>query len=220
MCCRWDVSEVNEPVLVGLNVPGTPASWEALGFALRGGKFRVGGVTITVGQALTAWSFDHPRSAPDQIASVPTTSFCEAGPGAAVAVHPNRVGKIDHVVVASNDPSATKAELESAGFRAKGERVIGAAQAPKSQCFFWSGELLIELVGPADAGSARQSSAYIWGVTFVVDDFGPLTRIAGALLSDSRAAIQPGRRIITVSAAAQIGLELAFMTPHVRRSLG
>jgi hypothetical protein len=82
--------------------------------------------------------------------------------------------------------------------------------------FFWSGELLIELVGPADEAPEATSLAQLWGVTFVADDFDRLAAVAGDLVSPPRDAVQPGRQIVTIDGSAELGVAVAFITPHVK----
>jgi hypothetical protein len=214
------VPEANSPVLVALNLPGEASRWEALGFLVSSRAFDVGAVALSVGHAGPSWQFDGGDVAVSQIRSIPLARRTDHREAAAASTQPNGAWKVDHVVVASDCPAATRAELEQVGFVARGERVVDVPSGPRSQSFFWSGEVLLELVGPADVEPQGLAAARIWGVTFVVDDFEALMGLSRGLISPPRAAVQPGRQIATVRAAAQIGIELAFMTPHVKQQDG
>jgi len=201
------VPNPGSPVLTRLDLPGATACWEALGFSISSGKLRVGQVVCHLGASETSWGFDRPDVLISDVAAAAVS------PQSALEVptpttHANGAFKVDHIVLASDDPRGTKSQLESFGFVAKGARIVGDPGAESSQTFFWSGELLLELVGPADGAGTEVPRARIWGVTFVV----------GRLVSQQRAAVQSGRKIAIVSKDAGVGLEVAFMSPHIRKS--
>ncbi len=205
------------PVLTRLDLPGTPACWEALGFSVSSGELRIGQVVCRLGASETSWGFDRPDVLISDVAAAavsPQSALEMPTPTA----HANGAFKVDHIVLASDDPRGTKSELESFGFVAKGARIVGDPGAQRSQTFFWSGELLLELVGSANGGGTEVPRARIWGVTFVVDDLDRLAQAAGRLVSQQRAAVQSGRKIAIVSKDAGVGLEVAFMSPHIRKS--
>jgi len=66
------------------------------------------------------------------------------------------------------------------------------------------GELVVEVV---QAGGPPR----FWGLTVVVAD---LDSLAGPLLGSARPAVQPGRRIATVSRDAGLSVALALITPR------
>jgi len=212
------VGAENRPRLTGLLLPGAASSWEKIGFAPRGGAFRLGQVTCAVGAAEPSWAFDQGGDKADALCGIATAESAAVVADGDPARQPNGAFKIDHVVVVSEAPSQTKAALERFGLIGKGARSVGSGDSERSQCFFWSGELLIELVGPAAEKSDASPLARIWGVTFVVDDFAPLLTLAEGLVTGPRDAIQPGRQIATIGLQHELGVELAFMSPHVKRS--
>jgi hypothetical protein len=210
------VPNPGSPVLTRLDLPGAPARWEAFGFSIPSGELRIGQVACRLGASEASWGFDRANVLISDVAAAASPhSAVETPPP---TTHANGAFKVDHIVLASDDPVGTKSQLESFGFVAKGARVGGAAGAQRSQTFFWSGELLLELVGPANGGGNEAPRARIWGITFVVDDLDRLEQTAGELVSSARTAVQPGRKIAIASEDAGIDLKVAFMSPHIRRS--
>ena len=120
----------------------------------------------------------------------------------AVSPHPNGATAIDHVVVFTDDRDRTAAALAAAGgdVRRRGD----PPELPAPMAFVRFGELVVEV---AQAGGP----ARIWGVSVVVPD---LDALAGPLLGAARPAVQPGRRIVTVSRAAGLSLAVALITPR------
>jgi len=217
MCCRCWVPNPQSPVLTRLDLPGAPSRWEELGFSISSDGVEIGQVGCRLGATEAGWGFDSGEVTIPGIPAIATTDGAPAPTSRPAGIHANGAFKIDHVVVASDDPQTTKSQLESFGFVGKGERLFGDAEAQRSQTFFWSGDLLLELVGPARQSIGGASCAQIWGVTFVTPDFVGLERTAGALLGPARPAVQPGRQICIVGAGAGIGLQIAFLTPHLNR---
>jgi len=205
-----------------------PAAWQALGFAVGDdGAFALGGVRVRLvrGRAaveLRIEGLDTDR--PDGLAVVRVRHARRGPPAAAAAAarpeptaasaraarrdpptaspHPNGATAIDHVVVFTDDRDRTAAALAAAGgdVRRRGD----PPELPAPMAFVRFGELVVEV---AQAGGP----ARIWGVTFVVPDLDPL---AGPLLGAARPAVQPGRRIVTVSRAAGLSLAVALITPR------
>lgn len=197
-----------------LILPGAPEHWAAIGFALADEEFALEQIVCRVGAAAPSWSFAGGDSSLPEVCGIETGHQSPFPAASKPALHANSATKVDHVVVTSESPSMTKRALEAFGLVARGERVVGGQDAQRSQAFFWSGEMLIELVGPADERDGGNALAAIWGVTFVVSDLTALQTAAGALLQPARPAVQPGRQIATVDDAAKLGVEIAFMTPH------
>jgi hypothetical protein len=99
-------------------------------------------------------------------------------------------------------PDRTTAALAASGgdVRRRGE----PPELPAPMAFVRFGELIVEV-----AEAAGQQPRF-WGVTIVVPD---LDALAGPLLGAARPAVQPGRRIATVSRAAGLSVALALITP-------
>jgi hypothetical protein len=205
-----------------------PAAWQALGFAVGDdGAFALGGVRVRLvrGRAAVELRIEgldtdrpdglavvrvrHARRGPPAAAAAaarPEPPAASAGAARrdppAVSPHPNGATAIDHVVVFTDDRDRTAVALAAAGgdVRRRGD----PPELPAPMAFVRFGELVVEV---AQAGGP----ARIWGVTFVVPDLDPL---AGPLLGAARPAVQPGRRIVTVSRAAGLSLAVALITPR------
>ena len=212
------VAAENRPLLTKLLLPGKAADWETIGFALSGASFQVGQVTCAVGASGPGWGFNRGVQGSGGLCGIVTEQFAELPSSGRSSKQPNGTSKIDHVVVVSKAPSQTKTAFELFGLVGKGARLVGAGDSQRSYCFFWSGELLIELVGPAIEQHGASPEARIWGVTFVVDGFEPLRALGDAVVSGPRAAVQPGRQIATLARQQGIGIALAFISPHVKGS--
>jgi hypothetical protein len=205
-----------------------PAAWQALGVAVGDdGTFALGGVRVRLvrGRAAVELRIEgldtdrpdglavvrvrHARRGPPAAAAAaarpePTAASARAArrDPPAVSPHPNGATAIDHVVVFTDDRDRTAAALAAAGgdVRRRGD----PPELPAPMAFVRFGELVVEV---AQAGGP----ARIWGVTFVVPD---LDALAGPLLGAARPAVQPGRRIVTVSRAAGLSLAVALITPR------
>lgn len=196
------------PVLTSLHLAGPAAPWVALGFAAgEDGTIRVGATTLRFdpGAAeggIAGWDFTD--RLPDPLDGLVTGT---APPLAGEAPeHPNGAIRLDHVVVATPDLARTQAVLATAGFECRRVREAG----PMRQAFYRLGEVILELVGPAEADG--DGPARFWGLVAVVPDLDALAATLGDRLGAPRDAVQPGRRIATVPREAGHGVRLAFMT--------
>lgn len=206
-------------VLRGLTVGDAPRVWEALGFVVRDGRVRLGGVTVHLdpsepGGGLVGWTLDPaPAGDLDGLAHVPGDAV--PPPPAAPSppdppAHPNGVRGVDHVVVATGDHERTAAALATHGLHPR-RTVDGARGDTATRYRFWLlGTALLEVVGPVeprpDAGPAR-----FVGLALVADDVDGFGELAGT----PRAAVQPGRRIVTLRTEELGGsLPIAVLTPR------
>jgi hypothetical protein len=199
------------PVLRTLLLGDEPARWEALGFAVAGGRVALGGVTLVLGGGgggIGAWRLDC-RSGDG-----PIDGLAEAAPvePPAAQEHPNGAIALDHVVVATPDLARTIAALEQAGLELRRTRDTSLNGAPLRQAFFVAREAVVEVTGPP--GPAGDGPARFWGLTVVVSDLDAAAAALGPLLGEPRDAVQPGRRIATVRAQAGLGTRLALMSPR------
>jgi hypothetical protein len=184
-----------------LVVGDEPAAWERLGFAPGAdGAFALGGlrVGLVAGAALELRVEGLVEERPD---GLPVVAARDDVPPLPAVTHPNGALAIDHVVVFTDDRDRTADALALAGgdVRRRGE----PPELPAPMAFVRFGELIVEV---AQAGGP----ARVGGVTIVVRD---LDALAGPLLGTVRAAVQPGRRIATVSRAAGLSVALALITP-------
>ena len=124
-------------------MPGDPAAWERLGFALAGDAVHLDGVRIAIGHA-PAWILGTPDAPP--------------------VAHPNGATGIDHIVVLTPDFDATVERLRAEGLDFRRVREAGEG---RRQAFFVLGPCLLELAGPVE-GEER-----LWGITLVAPDLAP-----------------------------------------------
>lgn len=197
--------------LRGLELADAETVWERLGFAAADGCCVVGDVTLTLGAAgargIAAWELE--GECGDDLDGLPTHWCARAAPAGAAPRHPNGVTALDHVVVASPDVERTCAGLERAGMDVRRrDHAHGRRYA-----FLRAGSVIVEVVGPLEAGSG---AAAFWGLAFVVADLDVLAAGLGARLGDVRDAVQPGRRIATVARAAGSSVRIAFLSAGVQ----
>jgi len=175
-----------------IRVGDSPGAWRAAGFTVADDTCGVGSVRIRLGgdgAGITDWTLRDIPEATIEVDGVATAlSTASAGePGQ----HANGVTHIDHVVLMSPDLPRTTAALESLGLDVRREREAGAFR----QLFFRLGEVILELVGPQQAGTGP---AHLWGITFVVDDVDATAALLGDGVGRVKDAVQPGRRITTL----------------------
>jgi hypothetical protein len=197
---------VSRPQLAALDLGGSTDAWRGLGFAVAGGRIAVEGVAVRFDQAqepgLRAWAL---RGVPadTDLDGIPCS---EPPPPAPPDRHPNGVERIDHVVVATPRLERTLAALEEAGLEVRRLRESGSP--PLRQAFLPAGPALVEAVEDPRGGDGP---ARLWGVTFVVADVDALAAAHPDSVGRPRAAVQPGRRIVT---ARGLGVPVAFITPR------
>lgn len=197
------------PTIAELVVGDEPAAWQRLGFAVAGDRVAIGATTVVLdgaGGGLRAWALrDVPPGDLDGLTTAVAGPAQESEPGE----HPNGATRLDHVVVSTPDLKRTFAALERAGMAL---RRVREHSDTLSQGFFRLGEVILEVVGPPQAGG--DEPARFWGVVAVVPDVDELaTAGEPGLFGSPRAAVQEGRRIVTVGREAGLSLPLAFITP-------
>ena len=174
-----------------------PEAWAQLGFApdaagdvvLGEARLRLtgrgGGILGVEAEGLTA-------NRPDGLPLQPSTRGLTPGRG----LHPNRATAVDHVVALTGSLARTVAALEAAGLELR--------RSTGSMAFFRLGPTILEVV---ERGG---DPPRLWGLVVVVPELEGLGPLVGA----PKDAVQPGRRIATVSREAGLGTALALMTPR------
>jgi hypothetical protein len=177
-----------------------PEPWTAAGFTVDDdGTCRIGTVRVRLvgrsdGKRILRWSLRDATVVGDDVDGLPTE--VSTRPPAASARHANGVALIDHIVLITPDTPRTVAALEAAGLPAKRTRETNNYGAPMVQTFFRAGEVIVELIGPADPGGEGPTSFY--GLAYTVTDLDATKALLGDALGDPKAAVQPGRRIATL----------------------
>jgi hypothetical protein len=191
-------------VLAGLSISDSPERWATLGFLVDDdGETVVGGVTLRLGIAppghgITAWSLRGGAGAIGGLA----TAWTDA-PEPDSPQHPNGAVAVDHIVIACPAFDGFASELDARGM---GMRRI-AERGGRRQGFRRLGGPIMEIVEAPEAPAPE-----FWGVTFTVRDLDSFVK-ATRFVSEPREAVQPGRRIATVSREAGLSTRVAFMDP-------
>jgi hypothetical protein len=130
--------------------------------------------------------------------------------------HPNGCVAIDHVVVRTPDLDRTTAALEVAGVQPRRTREAGTGPdgVAHLQRFFRLGEVILELVGPAEPSG--DGPARFWGLAYTVADLDTTAAYLAGLVTEPRTAVQPGRRIAALRREAGLSVPTAFLSPETR----
>jgi hypothetical protein len=182
------------------------AEWEALGFAHGAdGAIALGGLLVRLvgrdaGRGIVELRIEGVRAERPDGLPIVAASRDPATASGLPAAHPNAALAIDHLVAFTDDRDRTADALAAAGGDVR--RRGGPPDLPAPMAFVRFGELIVEV---AQAGGP----ARFWGLTITVAD---LDALAGPLLGTARPAVQPGRRIATVTREAGLSVALAFMS--------
>ena len=189
-----------------LTIGADAADWERAGFAVDEDGTTVGRVHLHFGpgKGIAGWRLE---GAGEEVDGLPVAPAVDQP--AADRSHPNRVTHIDHVVVLTPDLERTTAALERVGVERRRVREVETDDGQLRQGFFRFEEVILEVVAhpKVEPGPAR-----FWGITFAVDDLDACAARLGERLGSIRDAVQPGRRIATVRAAAGLGLPVALIS--------
>jgi hypothetical protein len=132
------------------------------------------------------------------------------GPGWVTAhrvLQPNGAAVIDHVVVTTPDLDVFAAVLGARGLPLRRRAEVRG----RRMGFRRLGRPILEVVEDPDAPATT-----FWGVTFAVGERADLDALAtgNRLVSEPRPAVQPGRRIATVTRDAGLSTRVAFIDPE------
>jgi hypothetical protein len=173
-----------------------PAAWEPLGFAPdAAGEIVLGEARLRLGgRGGGILAVQAPELSADRPDGLPLLHG-EAR-AAAAAEHPNGATVVDHVVALTDSLTRTVAALTAAG--------LDLRRSTPTMAFLRLGTTILEVV-ERGGGPPR-----LWGLVVVV----PALDGLGPLVGAPKDAVQPGRRIATVSREAGLGTALALMTPR------
>ncbi|HEX5608606.1 MAG TPA: hypothetical protein VFX45_00780 [Solirubrobacterales bacterium] len=202
-----------------LRVADAPEAWSALGFAVEDDTCVVGTVRIRLvgreaGRGLVGWSLRGAGGTElDGLATERTERpVPEAGPA-----HPNALTGLDHVVVITPALERTVVALEAAGLDLRRIREEPTPAGAPRQAFFRLGAVILEVVQePPEAierGGGADRPAFFWGLAFSAPEIEQTVAVIGEGASEIRDAVQPGRRIATLSRSAGLALPVALITP-------
>jgi catechol 2,3-dioxygenase-like lactoylglutathione lyase family enzyme len=206
-----------------LTVADAAAAWSALGFEVEDGVCVLGEVRLRLagaegGGGLVGWSLRGLAAgalAGGDLDGLATAASERPPPGTAPA-HPNGITAIDHVVAISPDLDRTVAVLRGAGLDLRRIREQPTPAGAPRQAFFRLGQTILEVVQEPEEATARaggQRPAFFWGLALLAPDLEATVAGLGERVSETRAAVQPGRRIATLRRAAGLALPVALISP-------
>ncbi len=201
--------------LRSIEIGDSPKSWAAAGFTVADGAVTIGSTSIQLAtgasRGISRLGVDGIDGSIDGMPFGASRSTTDRAPA-----HVNHVVAIDHLVAMSSDVDRTIAALRSADIELRRERHFGEGDDARRQAFFWLGDVILELVGPAAAGAEGQAA--LWGLALTCDDLDVAKGHLGDMLSDPKTAVQPGRRIATLRTRdLDISVPVALMSPHPGR---
>jgi hypothetical protein len=103
---------------------------------------------------------------------------------------------IDHIVLLTPDQHRTTAAFRAIGLEPRRTRETDQYGPPFLQTFFRAGEVIVELIGPAEPSG--DGPATFFGLAYTVTDLGATTELLHGHLGNVKDAVQPGRRIVTL----------------------
>jgi hypothetical protein len=207
--------------LANLVIADAPTIWESLGFTVLADTVWIGDVGIRClnkpnERGIVSWTLE--GELPTDLDGIPVDSLEVATPPPEVSArsHRNGVIAIDHLVVMTPNIDRTVMAFETAGLECRRRREGAAygAQAMR-QAFFWFGDVICEVVGPEilDPDKANAPASF-FGLALTSNDLDATAAFFGAHMKSPIDAVQPGRRIATLSSKAGSTVALAFMSPH------
>lgn len=193
--------------LGALAIGDDPKLWESLGFTVEGDTCHISGVGHVLGgskKGLADWG----------LRGIEATDIdglklgMSPSPSEPTPEHANGVIGFDHLVMTSGNMTRTISEFEALGIECRRIRDAGRGI---QQAFFRLGEVILELVGPAEGVGDGPPS--LMGLAYTVSDLAATATYLGDLLRPVKDAVQSGRRIATLDWSAGSSVPIAFMSP-------
>jgi hypothetical protein len=209
------VTDAPRAELAALQIADPPEAWRALGFAVsEDGRVVLGGVELwldAAGRGITGWTLRRITLHHD-IDGLPTGTTTDPPPPETDG-HPNGAMGLDHVVVTTPDFDRTAMALAEAGIALRRVREVGGGPAAGGfrQGFRRLGPAILEVV---EAPTMPAGPARFWGLVVTVADLVGLRARLAPHVGEIREAVQPGRRIATLSQGAGVSPRVAFMDPE------
>ena len=206
------------PTIDSLTIADDPECWRDAGFTVdddgicRLGMVRIELVGAGEKRGIRGWALrDLAPDAGDELNGIATTA--SQRPPADPAEHPNGSSRLDHLVITSSNGDSTQAAFERAGWDLRRVRDAGNYEVPMQQRFFRAGEVILELVAPAEATDDRPTK--LFGLAIIADDLDATVASFHGVCNAAKDAVQPGRRIATLRTRdLDLSVPIAFMTPE------
>ncbi|HTR89815.1 MAG TPA: hypothetical protein VMG62_06865 [Solirubrobacteraceae bacterium] len=202
-----------------LLIADEPAPWIALGFAVQDDVCAIGAVHLrfvgrSPGRGIAGWSLRELAST--ALDGLLTTRSREPVRDPKACAQPNGVAAIDHVVAISPALDRTIGALQSAGLALRRIREEPTPAGAPRQAFFRLGGEILEViqmpVATMEQSGGAERPARFWGLAVIADDLESTVAGMAGKVSEIRAAVQPERRIATLSRAAGLAVPLAIMS--------
>ncbi len=206
-----------------IEIADEPERWAALGFDVHGDACQVGSVVLRLtgdgeGEGVRRWSLRGLSGT--ELDGLPT-AVSERDERPAAPAHPNRIVAIDHVVAVSPSFERSVEAIREAGLDLRRIREEPTPAGAPRQAFFRLGEVILELVKEPDevvaAKGGRDRPVRFWGLALLTEDIDRTVAAMGPHVGAPRTAVQPGRRIATLSRSAGISIPVALITPAPER---
>jgi hypothetical protein len=196
---------VNDVRLAALRVPGSAQPWADIGFDVVDDAVALANGAIRFGAAVCSLVVDGVVVDRVELEGIPI----EHGEMPSPVGHANGAVELDHVVVMTDSVDRTSAAVaEVLGLEQRRIRETETVRQGFHR-FADVGETrgcIVEVVERPGAGVA------LWGVVMIVDDIDAAVERSNGLVGAPRDAVQPGRRIATVSRSAGLPVAVALMS--------
>jgi len=193
--------------LAAVALPGEPAPWTQLGFSLdEGGTVRLANGSLAFGADAAGLVVACDVDLPDHVDGVPI----RMGGLAPGVDHPNGAFELDHVVVMTDSLDRTSGAIATRlGLEQRRVRETPTVRQAFHRFADQGGVrgCIIEVVE-----NPRVEQPGVWGLVVNVVDLDEFVSRAGDLVGTPKPAVQPGRRIASVRAAAGLGTAVAVMS--------
>ena len=206
------------PTIDELLVADDGEGWAELGFTVADGRCEIGQVRLRFlpdasARGIVCWSLRD--LAGTDLDGLPTT-ISERPPPRVAPTHPNGVVAIDHIVAMSPSLDRSVHALQRAGLDLRRIREQPTPAGAPRQAFFRLGAEILELIQEPDDVVQRMGGddrpVRFWGLAVRVENLDQTVELLGTHAGPIRPAIQPGRRIATVSRSAGLAVPLALMS--------
>ncbi len=204
-----------------IEIADEPKSWSALGFAVTDDSCMLGTVDLRLtgkgsdgGGGIVRWALRDLAS--EDLDGLPTEGSTVSAAVEAASAHPNGVVALDHIVAVSPAFERSVSALQAAGLDLRRIREEPTPAGAPRQAFFRLGAEILELVAEPDGVTATKGGpdrpAHFWGLAMLTEDIDATVASMAPHAKEPRPAVQPGRRISTLSRSAGLSVPVALIS--------